>query len=119
MHLKHLALPIADEQRTRRFYETYFGFDPATASRAEDGVVIIRNNDGFDLALLVHQDAGHAPAFFHFGFRVAEPDDARALLARLAADRVEITDREDEPTYVGFKCLDPDGYLVEAYWQPA
>ncbi len=58
MHLKHLALPIADEQRTRDFYETYFGFDPATATRAEDGVVIIRNNDGFDLALLVQAPCG-------------------------------------------------------------
>ena len=56
----HLALPIADEQRTCRFYETYFGFDPATAS-------------------------------LHFGFRVAESDDVRALLVR--REPVVTTDR--------------------------
>ena len=31
-----------------RFYATYFGFDPATAQRFEDGTVILRNADGFD-----------------------------------------------------------------------
>jgi hypothetical protein len=27
--------------------------------------------------------------------------------------------RSDEPAYVSFKCLDPDGYTVEGYWEPA
>jgi catechol 2,3-dioxygenase-like lactoylglutathione lyase family enzyme len=25
--MKHLALAVPDQQRSRRFYETYFGFD--------------------------------------------------------------------------------------------
>jgi hypothetical protein len=24
----------------------------------------------------------------------------------------------DEPTYVSVKCRDPDGYIVEASWEP-
>jgi len=36
MHLTHLGLPVADEQRSMRFYQVYFGFDPATAQRYRD-----------------------------------------------------------------------------------
>jgi hypothetical protein len=31
---------------------------------------------------------------------------------------VVVVERHDEPAYVSLKCLDPDGYAVEAYWEP-
>ena len=37
--------------RVLQFHSAYFGFDPATAQQYEDGTVIIRDADGFDLAL--------------------------------------------------------------------
>jgi catechol 2,3-dioxygenase-like lactoylglutathione lyase family enzyme len=49
--LAHLGLPVRDVARSQRFYADYFGFDPAAAQRYEDGTVIIRNADAFDLAL--------------------------------------------------------------------
>jgi catechol 2,3-dioxygenase-like lactoylglutathione lyase family enzyme len=119
MQLTHLGLPVRDEQRSRAFYETYFGFDPATAERYDDGTVIIRNADGFDLALHVSGDVGELPAFLHFGFRLSDPDAVRALLGRLKADGIPIFEDYDEATYVGFKCLDPDGFHVETYCHPA
>lgn len=119
MHLMHLGLPVRDEQRSRRFYEAYFGFDPATAQQYDDGTVIIRNADGFDLALHGGQDVGPLPAFLHFGFRLANPDEVRSLLARTRADGIDITEEHDEPSYVAFKCADPDGHQVETYWEPA
>lgn len=119
MHLMHLGLPVRDEQRSRRFYEAYFGFDPATAQRYDDGTVIIRNADGFDLALHGGQDVGPLPAFLHFGFRLSNPDEVRSLLARTRADGIDITEEHDEPSYVAFKCADPDGHQVETYWEPA
>jgi hypothetical protein len=30
MHLTHLGLPVADEQRSVVFYQAYFGFDPGS-----------------------------------------------------------------------------------------
>jgi catechol 2,3-dioxygenase-like lactoylglutathione lyase family enzyme len=33
MNLLHLGLPVIDVRRSRQFYETYFGFDPATAEQ--------------------------------------------------------------------------------------
>jgi hypothetical protein len=41
-----------------------------------------------------------------------------ALVAKMEADSVPILERWDEPGYVAFKCLDPDGWWVEAYWEP-
>lgn len=119
MRLTHLGLPVRDVEISRRFYETHFGFDPATATRYSDGTLIIRNDDGFDLALHGGQEAGPLPAFLHFGFRLPAPDDVRALLDRLRAEGVEITEHHDEPAYVAFKCRDPDDYQVETYWEPA
>jgi catechol 2,3-dioxygenase-like lactoylglutathione lyase family enzyme len=59
-----------------------------------------------------------SPAFLHAGFRVATPDEVRALLARMEADGVTIVERDEEPAYAAFKCLDPDGHRIEVYWEP-
>jgi catechol 2,3-dioxygenase-like lactoylglutathione lyase family enzyme len=118
MHLSHLGLPVRDERRSQEFYSAYFGFDPATAQEYEDGTVIIRDADAFDLAL---HPSGHiepSPAFLHAGFRVTAPDEVRALLARMDADGVTIVERDEEPAYIAFKCLDPDGHRIEVYWEP-
>ena len=74
--MDHLAIPVRDQERARRFYETYFG--------------------------------------------VALPDREAvlALRERLAADEVELVEEWDEPDYVSVKCRDPDGYIVEAAWEP-
>jgi len=118
IHLSHLGLTVRDERRSQRFYPAYFGFDAATAQEYEDGTVIIRNADGFDLAL---HPVGHvepSPAFLHAGFKAAEPADVRALLDRMETDGVTIAERNDEAAYVAFKCLDPDGRRIEVYWEP-
>jgi catechol 2,3-dioxygenase-like lactoylglutathione lyase family enzyme len=117
-HLAHLGLPVRDEDRSRHFCQTYFGFDPASTQRYDDGTLIIRNADGFDLALHPASSVGTLPDFLHFGFRLPDPGQVRAPLARLQADRVPIIERHDDPAYAAFKCHDPDGHRVEAYWEP-
>jgi hypothetical protein len=37
---------------------------------------------------------------------------------RMDADGVTIAERNDEPAYVAFKCLDPDGHRTEVAWEP-
>ena len=96
-----------------------FGFDPDSAQRYDDGTVIIRNRDGFDLALHPGGRVGPLPEFLHFGFRFDDPDQVRSLLACLRADDVPIIEEHEESTYVAFKCLDPDGHRVEGYWELA
>lgn len=117
MHLVHLGLAVRDVQRSQRFYATYFGFDPATARLYPDGTTIIRDAVGFDLALHPAQDLGRLPPFLHFGFRLGTPEAVRVLLTRIRADGITVVEHDDEPDYVAFKCVDPDGYRVETYWE--
>lgn len=118
MKLNHLALAVRDQDRAIAFYARYFGFDPASARRYPDGVVIVRDADGFSLALGVDAGPSRAPGFPHFGFEVASPEEARRLKALVVVDGVELVEEEDSATYVGFKCLDPDAHVVEVSWEP-
>jgi catechol 2,3-dioxygenase-like lactoylglutathione lyase family enzyme len=118
MDLRHLGLSVRDQPRSQQFYADYFGFDPGTARECVDGTVIIRNVYGFDLAL---HPVGHvepSPAFLHAGFQAAQPAEVRALMDRMDADGVTIVERNEEPAYVAFKCLDPDGHRIEVAWEP-
>lgn len=117
MRLTHLALSVTDQARSRQFYEKYFGFGARAATLYPGGVLIIRNSDGFDLALEQGNPAGR-PEFFHFGFRCADPEQVRRQRSRLLADRIPLVEEFDDAAYVGLKCLDPDGYQVEVYWEP-
>ncbi|GAA4712147.1 VOC family protein [Phytohabitans rumicis] len=119
MHLRHLALPVRDYERSLGFYTKYFGFDATTAQSYPDGTVIVRNADGFDLALHPDAEVSVPSGFLHFGFAMADADAVRVLCARLEADGVAVVERDDEPALVSFKCLDPDGWRVEVYWESA
>ena len=116
--MEHLALAVADRERSRRFYESYFGFD-AEPPRLYDGdVLMLYNAAGFALALGPTDEPITLPAFFHFGIGLPSRDAVLAFRARLAADGVPIVEEWDEPDYVSVKCLDPDGYIVEAALEP-
>jgi catechol 2,3-dioxygenase-like lactoylglutathione lyase family enzyme len=116
--MKHLALAVSDQQRSRRFYETYFGFDARPARRYDDGVLMLYNREGFALALVETVESIRLPTFLHFGIGLPAPDDVRAFRRRLAEDGIPIVEEWDEPDYVSVKCRDPDGYVVEAAWEP-
>jgi catechol 2,3-dioxygenase-like lactoylglutathione lyase family enzyme len=117
MQLGHLGLPVRDRERSLAFYARYFGFDPATARTYDDGTVIVRNADRFDLALHPATDDITVPAFLHFGFTMPTPQAVRALEQRLSAAGERIVEHDDEPDLVSFKCRDPDGWRVEVYWE--
>ena len=116
--MKHLALPVSDQERSRRFYESYFGFDAEPARPYDGGVLMLYNAEGFSLALGPAEEPIRPPAFLHFGVHLSSPDAVRAFRERLLADGVTIVEEWDEPEYVSVKCLDPDGYVVEAAWEP-
>ncbi len=114
----HLALAVEDETRSRAFYERYFGFDARPPRRYPDGVLMLYDAQGFALALGPADGPPRLPRFFHFGFLMGDRGDVLALRGRLAADGVEITEAWDDPDYCSVKCRDPDGYVVEAAWEP-
>jgi catechol 2,3-dioxygenase-like lactoylglutathione lyase family enzyme len=116
--MKHLALPVSDQERSRQFYETYLGFDAQPPRRYDDDVLMLYNADGFSLALGPTDEPIRLPPWLHFGIGLSSPDAVRAFTERLRGDGVEIHEEWDEPEYVSVKFLDPDGYIVEAAWEP-
>jgi catechol 2,3-dioxygenase-like lactoylglutathione lyase family enzyme len=116
--VKHLALAVTDQERSRRFYESYFGFDARPSRWYDDGVLMLYNAEGFSLALGPTDGPIQLPRFVHFGIHLASPDIVRSFRDRLTADGIPIVEEWDEPDYVSVKCRDPDGYVVEAAWEP-
>ena len=116
--MHHLALAVTDQERSRRFYESYFGFGAQPARHYDDGVLMLYDADGFSLALGPTDEPIELPGFLHFGVGLPSPGAVRAFRDRLAADGVPIVEEWDEPDYVSVKCRDPGGYVVEASWEP-
>jgi catechol 2,3-dioxygenase-like lactoylglutathione lyase family enzyme len=115
--MDHLALAVSDQGRSRSFYETYLGFRAESEPR-EDGVLMLHDDSGFSLALGETEESINVPGFLHFGVGLATPEEVRSFAERLASDGVEIVGTWDEPDYVSVKFRDPDGYVVEAGWEP-
>jgi catechol 2,3-dioxygenase-like lactoylglutathione lyase family enzyme len=115
--LNHLALGVRDQRRSIEFFAAYFGFDPSTARRYADGVMIIRDAEGFALALGEAKVPERTLGFPHFGFDMDSPQEVRALRARLVADGIELVEDEETETYVGFKCLDLDEHVIDVFWE--
>jgi catechol 2,3-dioxygenase-like lactoylglutathione lyase family enzyme len=116
--MDHLAIFVSDQERSRRFYETYFGFGARPARRYDDGVLMLYDAKGFALALGLAEERIAPPTWMHFGVGMRDRAAVRALRDRLAADGVALVEEWDEPDYVSVKCRDPDGYIVEAAWEP-
>jgi hypothetical protein len=81
--MDHLAIPVRDQKRSRRFVEAYHGFGARPARRYDDGVLMLYNPAGFALALGPTEEPIAGPSWMHFGVS-----------------------------------RDPDGYIVEASWEP-
>jgi catechol 2,3-dioxygenase-like lactoylglutathione lyase family enzyme len=116
--MDHLAIPVRDQERSRRFYETYLGFGARPARRYDDGVLMLYDAAGFALALGPAHGPVTPPAWMHFGVGLPDREAVLAFRDRLLDDGVEIVEEWDEPGYVSVKCRDPDGYIVEASWEP-
>jgi catechol 2,3-dioxygenase-like lactoylglutathione lyase family enzyme len=116
--MDHLAIPVRDQARSRRFYETYLGFGARPPRRYDDGVLMLYNGAGFALALGPAEQDVTPPAWLHFGIGLPGRDAVLALRDRFVVDGVEVVEQWDERDYVSVKCRDPDGYIVEAFWEP-
>jgi catechol 2,3-dioxygenase-like lactoylglutathione lyase family enzyme len=114
----HLALAVTDQERSRRFYETYFGFDAGPPRLYDDGVLMLYDAGGFALALGRAEEPIRLPPFLHFGVSAPSPEAVHELRDKLVADGVPIVEEWEEPDYVSVKCADPDGYVVEFSWEP-
>jgi catechol 2,3-dioxygenase-like lactoylglutathione lyase family enzyme len=114
MTLNHLALTVADRERSRRFYMETLGL---TGHVRDVGVgLLLTTGDGFVLALF---DGEPPPGRddIDFGFALDTPEEVRSFRERLLAAGVTEDTWVDSQVFVSFKFLDPDGYVVEAFWE--
>jgi catechol 2,3-dioxygenase-like lactoylglutathione lyase family enzyme len=113
VRLAHLSLAVADQERSRRFYETFFEFD-CTGEPDPEGCLHLTDGDDFDLTLVGRPEVS-PPASLHFGIRVADPESVRRVRSMLAAADVETGDLFEGERRVAFHCSDPDGYRLEVF----
>ena len=97
--MDHLALAVSDQERSRRFYEHWFGFEAEPAPR-EDGVLILHDANGFSLALGEVEEPISLPPFLHFGTGLGSPDEVRAVAAA-ALEQVFGLTFEEPPAEAG------------------
>ena len=111
--LNHVALTVADRERSAAFYGEHFGLDGRVH---EDARLLILSSAGGSLLALSEGEvaAGGLPRTNHFGFRLSSADEVRAARERFRAAAVSEAEwQEAGPTRV--QVFDPDGYRVELY----
>lgn len=114
--LTHIALAVADLERSMRFYEAVFGLreyyrDESTIqARGPGNDVIAFERDA--------ERAGRAGGIAHFGFRLKAPGDIDTAVKAVEQAGGTITSRgEFAPGYPYAFASDPDGYAIEIWYE--
>ncbi len=114
MPLNHVALTVADRDRSADFYGEHFGLTQHIHD--DEHLLILGAEDGSELAL---SDAEPVPVDLprtnHFGFRLADHAAVHAARERFHAAGVPETEWQDDGRFTRVQVTDPDGYRVEVY----
>jgi|SRR4029453_4102924 catechol-2,3-dioxygenase len=115
MDITHLHLHVRDRRKASEFYRHWFGL---TVLREDDAITFLTGSDDFLLALMQDAAPGPMPPWFHFGVRLPSQDTLRDLHARMQREHVQLAKPlYEDSTFMSFRCVDPDGYAVEVYWE--
>lgn len=116
--LTHLAIAVADLNRTLRFYQKVFDMEvmyhkedflQLTTPGAHDVIVFLKKET--DLI-------GVAGGIDHFGFRLRYPNDIAEIEQKVIDAGGIIIDRgEFAPGFPKLFFKDPDGYVVEVWYE--
>jgi catechol 2,3-dioxygenase-like lactoylglutathione lyase family enzyme len=112
--LSHIALAVHEPERSSRFYRDVLGLD-GTIRETAYGIAVLTGN-GLSLTFL----RGEPPAAlwdFHLGCSVSTPGEVRSFREQISGVGISEVDWRDEPGYVSLRMLDPDGYVVEVFWE--
>ncbi len=125
--LTHIALAVKDAKRSFEFYRKVFGvikvydqdgFIQAQTPGSHDVLVFDENppSPGYDAA-----DAkwiGKCGGIEHFGFRLTKPQDIEAAAKAVTKAGGKILDKSEFcPGEPYLFCADPDGYVVEIWYE--
>jgi len=119
LDVKHLHLASRDHSVSRRFYEAYFGFrfDSLFPRGDQPEATILRSAGGFQI-YLEGANSDRLPGWFHFGLLVESDAACRELHDRMRQDQVPIARPLVSEPFTNYFCTDPDGHLVQVYFDP-
>lgn len=115
--LSHIALSVADPDRSLAFYRSVFGVreyfrDASTVQALGPG--------RYDVMAFERRaaDAGAPGGIIHFGFRLLRPTDIDAAVAAVEAAGGTVTSRGEFAPGVPYAFVrDPDGYEIELWFE--
>jgi len=126
-HLTHVALLVADVQRTVEFYERFAGLH-LVHDRTDEGVRVVwlseQAHDPEFVVVAIGVPPGEPtvpPHMAHFGYDVPSRATVDEVAARADAEGLLVQAPTDAGPIVGYFCIvrDPDGNLVEfSHGQP-
>jgi catechol-2,3-dioxygenase len=119
--LNHIHLKVRDFDRSQRFYEKYFGWQPRVQIPSSvRGMRMLVDKAGFMLILERNDDPKEMPSWFHLGFQMLSKEAVRTLARYFEQEDVKVLDPLlEEETYSSFTIEDPDGYHLEIFWEAA
>jgi catechol-2,3-dioxygenase len=117
--VRHLHLASRDHAVSQRFYETYFNFrfDALFPRGDEPAATILRSPAGFQIYLEGASNS-QLPSWFHFGFFVESDAACRELFDRMQRDQIRIVRQLVSEPFTNYFFADPDGHLVQVYFDP-
>jgi catechol 2,3-dioxygenase-like lactoylglutathione lyase family enzyme len=115
--LTHLALAVADPERSLAFYRDVFGV--REYYRDEDSIQV--QGPGPHDVIAFDRDkkaAGRVGGIIHFGFRLTRPEDIDVAVEAVKKAGGKITSRgEFAPGLPYAYARDPDGYEIEIWYE--
>lgn len=115
-NLNHIHLHVLSVEKARDFYAAHFGLRPHVT---HGDILFMRDDAGLDLALAPAAKLEAFPPWFHIGFRLESGEAVKVLHESLQAAEVPIRSAlQEHEDFIVFRCADPDGHLIEVYWEP-
>jgi catechol 2,3-dioxygenase-like lactoylglutathione lyase family enzyme len=112
LKLNHVALTVADREKSATFYGEFFGLTERV--HVDEHLLILGSKGGGLLALSQGQVPPQPPRTTHFGFEAQSAEDVRNMRETFRKSGVKEAEwQESGPSRV--QVFDPDGYRVEVY----
>src|SRR6187549_2145350 len=116
--LTHLAIAVADIWRTKAFYQNIFGMEVMYEAERFLQLTTPGSNDILVFEVKENAEIGRTGGIAHFGFRLKDPKDIDEVTSKAKSAGAEIIETGEfvpGSPYVYFK--DPDGYIIEVWYE--